>query len=102
MSKKYSKYSSDPFDLLIEDNFEREQATQAIKSSILEFNQDMKEAIAQLVYGLTECHKDYPNAGLTDTATRAAITSYASGIHPYGSGDRLISDIISDSLYEVK
>ena len=98
----HKKYSSDPFELLIEDNFEREQATQAIKSSILDFNQGMKEAIAQLVYGLTECHKDYPNAGLTDTATREAITSYASGIHPDGSGDRLLSEIIFDSLYEVK
>jgi hypothetical protein len=93
---------TNPFELLIEDDTERIQATDDIKASISDFKLEIKNALDQLVWDLTECNKQYVDAGIADTSTRECIAAKAAGVYDDGSGEREWSQLIYDALYEVR
>jgi len=93
---------SNPFELLIEDDIERMDANHSIKNSIKDFQMEIKNALDQLVWELTECNKEYVDSGLTDTSTKECIAAKAAGVYPDGSGDISFSNMVYDALGEVR
>ena len=91
-----------PFELLIQDDTECMQATDDIKASISQFKLEIKNALDQLVWDLTECNKQYVDAGIADTATRLCIAANAAGVYADGSGERYWSDLNYEALYGVR
>jgi len=93
---------TNPFELLIEDDTERMQANDDIKATISSFKLEIKNALDQLVWELTECNKEYVDSGLTDTSTKECIAAKAAGVYPDGSGDISFSNMVYDALGEVR
>ena len=93
---------TNPFELLIEDDTERMDANHSIKNSIKDFQMEIKNALDQLVWELTECNKEYVDSGLTDTSTKECIAAKAAGVYPDGSGDISFSNMVYDALGEVR
>ena len=93
---------TNPFELLIEDDIERMDANHSITNSIKDFQMEIKNALDQLVWELTECNKEYVDSGLTDTSTKECIAAKAAGVYDDGSGEREWSQLIYDALYEVR
>ena len=93
---------TNPFELLIEDDVERMDANHSITNSIKDFQMEIKNALDQLVWELTECNKEYVDSGLTDTSTKECIAAKAAGVYDDGSGEREWSQLIYDTLYEVR
>ena len=77
---------SNPFELLIEDDVERMRANDDIKASISTFKLEIKNALDQLVWELTEYNNEYVDSGLTDTSTKECIAAKAAGVYDDGSG----------------
>ena len=92
---------TNPFELLIEDDVERMDANHSITNSIKDFQMEIKNALDQLVWELTECNKEYVDSGLTDTSTKECIAAKAAGVYPDGSGDISFSNMIYDALGEI-
>ena len=93
---------TNPFELLIEDDVERMDANHSITNSIKDFQMEIKNALDQLVWELTECNKEYVDSGLTDTSTKECIAAKAAGVYPDGSGDISFSNMIYDALGEIR
>ena len=93
---------TNPFELLIEDDVERMDANHSITNSIKDFQMEIKNALDQLVWELTECNKEYVDSGLTDTSTKECIAAKAAGVYPDGSGDISLSNMVYDALGEVR
>ena len=93
---------SNPFELLIQDDTERMRANDDIKASISTFKLEIKNALDQLVWELTEYNNEYVDSGITDTATKECIAAKAAGVYDDGSGEREWSQLIYDALYEVR
>ena len=91
-----------PFELLIQDETDCMQATDDIKASISDFKLEIKNALDQLVWELTECNKQYVDAGIADTSTRECIAAKAAGVYPDGPGDISFSNMIYDALGEIR
>jgi len=93
---------TNPFELLIEDDVERMDANHSITNSIKDFQMEIKNALDQLVWELTECNKEYVDSGLTDTSTKECIAAKAAGVYPDGSGDISLSNMVYDALGAVR
>ena len=93
---------TNPFELLIEDDTERMQANDDIKATISSFKLEIKNALDQLVWELTEYNNQYVDSGITDTATKECIAAKAAGVYPDGSGDISLSNMVYDALGEVR